>query len=163
MSKRILVIIVALAVVIGGGIAVLALSPSTPEASPQATPTPAVEVAPETSAEAEEAEETAEATAGAYVDYSDAALAAADGTRLLFFHAPWCPQCRTMEEDILASGVPDGVTILKVDYDSNQALRQQYGVTLQTTFVELDAAGNPVQTFVAYDEPSMSAVVAALL
>lgn len=162
MSKRILVIIVALALVIGGGIAVLALSPSTPEAAPQTTPTPVLEVAPQATDEAEE-EEAAEVTPGAYVDYSDTALAAADGTRLLFFHAPWCPQCRTMEEDILASGVPDGVTILKVDYDSNQALRQQYGVTLQTTFVELDAAGNPVQTFVAYDEPSMSAVVAALL
>jgi thiol-disulfide isomerase/thioredoxin len=100
--------------------------------------------------------------AGAYVDYSEEALAAAEGTRVLFFHAPWCPQCRALEEDILAAELPDGVTILKVDYDSNQALRQQYGVTLQTTLVALDADGEASATFVAYDDPTLSSSLTGL-
>lgn len=82
---------------------------------------------------------------------------------LLFFHAPWCPQCRSVESDILAQGVPDGLTIIKVDYDSRQDLRQQYGVTLQTTFVEVDADGTELQKHVAYDDPRLDAVVAAML
>ncbi|WP_309713208.1 thioredoxin family protein [Pseudolysinimonas sp.] len=100
---------------------------------------------------------------GAYVEYSDDAIAQAEGRVLLFFHAPWCPQCRSIESDILAEGVPAGVTIIKIDYDSRQDLRQQYGVTLQTTFVEVDAAGTELQKHVAYDDPHLAAVVAAML
>lgn len=100
--------------------------------------------------------------AGVYVDYSEEALATADGTRVLFFHAPWCPQCRALEEDILSADLPDGVTILKVDYDSHQALRQQYGVTLQTTLVALDEDGEASATFVAYDDPTLSSSLAGL-
>ncbi|WP_404430359.1 thioredoxin family protein [Microbacterium lacus] len=106
---------------------------------------------------------TAEALSpGAYVDYSDAALAAAEGARVLFFHAPWCPQCRALEEDIEANGVPDGVTILKVDYDSQQDLRQRYDVRLQTTLVALDDAGDGAGLFVAYDDPTLNAGLAGL-
>ena len=87
------------------------------------------------------------------------AIASAEGRVLLFFHAPWCPQCRSIEADIVAQGVPDGVTIIKVDYDSHQDLRQQYGVTLQTTFVEVDSAGEALQSYVAYDDPHLEAVI----
>jgi thioredoxin-like negative regulator of GroEL len=102
-------------------------------------------------------------TAGAYIEYSQATLADTEGTKLLFFHAPWCPQCRDLEDDIESKGVPSGVTILKVDYDTNQSLRQKYGVTIQTTVVRVDADGNLVEKFVAYDEPTIAAVSKALL
>lgn len=101
--------------------------------------------------------------AGSYADYSDEALATASGTRLLFFHAPWCPQCRALEADIKQDGVPAGVTILKVDYDSNQGLRQKYGVTIQTTVVLVDADGKLVKRYVAYESPTLDAVKANLL
>ncbi|MEJ1154357.1 thioredoxin family protein [Microbacterium marmarense] len=101
-------------------------------------------------------------TPGAYVEYSEAALASAEGTPVLFFHATWCPQCRALDEDIRASGMPDGITILKVDYDSNQDLRQQYGVTQQTTLVELDSAGNALTTFIPYEDPSLDFALAGL-
>lgn len=68
-----------------------------------------------------------------------------------------------IEEDIKSQGVPDGVTILKVDYDTNQPLRQKYGVTLQTTFVEVDADGNELEKFVAYNEPTFDSVKANLI
>lgn len=123
--------------------------------APDDTPTASATVTPDASAEPE-------ASPGAYIDYSDAALAAAEGTRVLFFHAPWCPQCRSLEADILSSGVPDGITVVKVDYDSQQDLRQQYGVTLQTTVVALDDAGGATSTFVAYDEPTLGAALTGL-
>ena len=81
---------------------------------------------------------------------------------MLFFHASWCPQCRALEEDIEANGVPDGITVLKVDYDSRQDLRQQYDVRQQTTLVVVDGSGARVDSFVPYDEPTLSAGLAGL-
>ncbi|QKJ21011.1 thioredoxin family protein [Microbacterium hominis] len=101
-------------------------------------------------------------TAGSYVDYSESALASAEGTRVLFFHAPWCPQCRALESDIDAVGVPDGVTILKVDYDTSTELRQRYDVRLQTTVVALDDSGAATASFVAYDDPTLDAALTGL-
>lgn len=95
---------------------------------------------------------------GKYADYSETELASAQGQRVLFFHAPWCPQCRSIEKGILKDGVPGGFSILKVDYDTNQDLREKYGVTLQTTFVKIDEQGNEIEKFVAYDEPTFEAV-----
>ncbi len=101
--------------------------------------------------------------AGAYIDYTDTVIAETEGTKILFFHAPWCPQCRDLEADIQANAIPAGVTIVKVDYDSNQALRQEYGVTIQTTIVRIDDEGNLVEKFVAYENPSLSAIKENLL
>lgn len=102
-------------------------------------------------------------TGGSYVDYSDDFIQATSGTKILFFHAPWCPQCRELEADIRARGVPEGVTIAKVDYDSSQRLRQNYGVTLQTTLVKIDDDGNLIAKYIAYDNPDLAAVIANLL
>ena len=129
-------------------------------AEPNASPSPD-RPSPEPTVEPQAAE-TAEPAPGAYVDYSEEALAAASGTRVLFFHAPWCPQCRALESDILAAGVPAGVTVVKVDYDSHQDLRQRYGVRIQTTVVALDGEGNGTATFVAYDEPTLAAALSGL-
>ncbi len=104
-----------------------------------------------------------ENTPGEYIDYKSGIIDETNGTKILFFHAPWCPQCRDLESDIKSSGIPDGVTIIKVDYDTNQALRQKYGVTLQTTVVLVDDEGKAIKKFVAYDDPSLSAVKKNLL
>lgn len=104
-----------------------------------------------------------QSVAGTYVDYNEDSLATAQGTKVLFFHAPWCPQCRSLEADIKKQGVPNGTTILKVDYDTNQDLRRKYGVSIQTTLVKIDKQGNLVKKYVAYDEPTIAAVKANLL
>lgn len=101
--------------------------------------------------------------AGIYTDYSSDALAKSSDTTLLFFHAPWCPQCRAVDADIKADGVPENVTVLKVDYDSRQDLRQKYGVTLQTTFVSVDANGEKIDSYVAYEEPTFDSVLRELV
>jgi thiol-disulfide isomerase/thioredoxin len=103
------------------------------------------------------------AKAGQYVEYSPELVASTPGDKLLFFHADWCSQCVSLEGDIESSGVPDGVTIFKVDYDSNQDLRQQYGVTIQTTVVKVDDNGEMIDSYVAYEDPTLDNVTAALL
>lgn len=160
MNPRLAIVLgIVAAAVVGAVVVLLALPrgelavgpvPATPAAAASSMPSPADPT-------------TGSATAGVYREYSEGAVADAEGRVLLFFHASWCPQCRAIEDDILTQGVPAGVTILHVDYDTHQDLRQRYGVTLQTTFVEVDAAGEPLQTHVAYDEPTLDAVVAAML
>lgn len=100
---------------------------------------------------------------GAYVDYSETVIANTPGTKILFFHAPWCPQCRALEASIKSRTIPTGVTIIKVDYDTNQALRQKYGVTIQTTLVKVDDSGNLIKKYVAYDEPTLETIKENLL
>jgi thiol-disulfide isomerase/thioredoxin len=158
MDKRILLAAAGIVIVIVGVFVAFSLTRGgdpvpTPASGSAAPSTPTESAAPS----------AAPATAGAYVDYNQTAITEAEGRILLFFHAPWCPQCRSVEADIVAQGVPAGVTIIKVDYDSNQGLRQQYGVTLQTTFVEVDGAGTALQSYIAYDDPHLDAVVDAML
>lgn len=101
--------------------------------------------------------------AGQYLDYSPELVASTPGDKLLFFHASWCSQCVKLEDDIEASGVPDGVTVFKVDYDSNQDLRRKYGVTIQTTMVKVGDGGKKLDSYVAYEDPTFDSVSAALL
>ncbi len=102
-------------------------------------------------------------TTSQYVEYSPEIIAKTTGTKILFFYAPWCPQCRALEKSIKAGSIPQGTTIIKIDYDSNQALRQKYEVTIQTTLVRVDDAGNLVEKYVAYDEPTLQSLVDNLL
>ncbi|MBN9606847.1 MAG: thioredoxin family protein [Actinomycetales bacterium] len=176
MNRRILVLVGAAATVIVVAVVALALLggargalETTGEAAPpaaSASAKPSASAAPSPSAAASDPVEPGDAatTAGVYRGYSPEALAEAQGRVLLFFHAPWCPQCRSLEADIAAQGVPDGVTILQVDYDTHQDLRQKYGVTLQTSFVEVDTSGTALQpVYVAYSDPHLAPTLAALL
>ena len=65
---------------------------------------------------------------------------------VLFFHAPWCPFCKTADGEFQSrtSEIPAGVAVLKTDYDSNTSLKQKYGVTYQHTFVQVDDDENLV-------------------
>ncbi|MCA9353280.1 thioredoxin family protein [Candidatus Nomurabacteria bacterium] len=85
---------------------------------------------------------------GTYEAYDPAKLALAeDGKVVLFFHAPWCPTCSLLNKDIEAnlSSIPEGVHILKVDYDTSSELKQKYGVTYQHTLVLVDKDGNMIE------------------
>lgn len=97
---------------------------------------------------------------GTYETYAPEKLAlATKGNVLLFFHADWCPVCRALEAEILAGAmIPEGVHILKVDYDTATSLRQKYGVTVQHTFVQVDANGTAEQKFM--DETTLAGVLA---
>lgn len=151
MSRKVIVFIAAFVLLTGLGMLFLRNKAGEPSVS-STTPTPTATT--DTNAEAK----PNTSTTGIYADYSDTAIANASGERVLFFHAPWCSQCRSIESGIKDQGVPAGLTVIKVDYDGNQALRKKYGVTLQTTFVKVTNSGEFIDKYVAYDEPTFDAV-----
>ena len=92
--------------------------------------------------------------AGRYIDYQTQGqldgLASSD--RWLNFHADWCPFCQALDKNINENleQIPDGVVIVKVDFDDNQDLRVRYGVTRQTVIIQIDAQGNEITRFNGY-------------
>ncbi|OLV18970.1 thioredoxin family protein [Deinococcus marmoris] len=83
-----------------------------------------------------------------YMPYTKAAYDAASGMkRVLFFHATWCPNCRAADADILKKldEIPADVVIFKTDYDKEVALKKQYGITAQHTFVLVDEGGKALK------------------
>jgi thioredoxin 1 len=84
----------------------------------------------------------------AYQPYTKAAFDAAKGQqRVLFFHATWCPTCKAANADLLGNlaKIPKGAVIFKTDYDSEVALKKQYGISYQHTFVLVDAGGKALR------------------
>jgi thiol-disulfide isomerase/thioredoxin len=88
--------------------------------------------------------------AGAYIDHATYAAdttAHEDSTVVLFFHADWCPSCRATDAALTEDGVPEGLTVVKVDFDSQTSLRQEYGIVQQHSFVHVDALGTALATW----------------
>jgi len=88
------------------------------------------------------------AKSGAYQPYTKAAFDTAKGRqRVLFFHATWCPNCKRADADIRANlaDLPAKVVVFKTDYDKEAALKRQYGITSQHTFVLVDARGKALK------------------
>jgi thiol-disulfide isomerase/thioredoxin len=101
----------------------------------------------------DEADEEADLAVGTYRDFSEEALAEPGyETNVIFFHASWCPECRAFEQSIEAGPIPDGVQILKADYDTETALKQKYVVDIQTTFVKVDDSGEMISKWVGYEQ-----------
>jgi len=84
-----------------------------------------------------------------YADYSADPAAFSAGPVVLFFHADWCPKCRETKENLTAdpASLPDGLTVVEVDFDTETGLRQKYGVTVQHTFVQVDAGGEKLSVW----------------
>jgi thiol-disulfide isomerase/thioredoxin len=100
---------------------------------------------------------------GTYEEYTPEKLALAEGsTVVLFFHASWCPTCRSLSRSIEKGldTIPENVHILKVDYDTEVALKKKYKVTTQHTLVEIDAEGSLVNTWLG--TPSLSTLLIEL-
>ena len=68
---------------------------------------------------------------------------------VLFFKADWCPTCKILDKDIQQNidSIPENVTILTADYDTEKDLKKQYRVATQHTLVVLDNQGNQIQTW----------------
>jgi len=160
MNRNRLVAVIAVVALVAGG-AAIAIAVNQPDTMPESTAQQESQPEPQVQETEATEPEAAAPTAGSYVDYSEEALAGAEGDRVLFFHAPWCPQCRALEADIRAGEIPTGLTIFKVDYDSSTGLRQQYGVTLQTTVVYVGENGEELSKQVLYDDTTLAALIAA--
>lgn len=88
--------------------------------------------------------DTSTTASGSYMAYTKSAFdTAKDKKRVYFFHATWCPFCKSADADFTAnlSKIPLGVVLFKTDYDKEVALKKQYGITYQHTFVQVDANG----------------------
>ncbi len=89
--------------------------------------------------------------AGRYQEYSEGAVADSQyATTIVFFYAPWCPECRSFKKAITDGQIPDGVQVLEADFDSSTDLKKKYGVTLQSTFVRVNTAGELQKKWVGY-------------
>jgi thioredoxin 1 len=66
-----------------------------------------------------------------------------------FFSATWCPDCQALEKNLTSATdlakLGKNTVIVKVDYDSQSALKQKYAITHQTAFVRIDAQGNALK------------------
>lgn len=88
---------------------------------------------------------------GELVDYDPAALASSDAeTDILFFHAAWCTVCNSVERNLEAGAIPEGVRIHKVDHDSSvgQDLSDKYNIPIQYSMVQVDKSGNEITQWV---------------
>jgi thiol-disulfide isomerase/thioredoxin len=116
------------------------------EVAPSASPT--VPAEPDAPQEAEQASsEAARSGPGSYItlaEYDADKGTYASTDVVLFFNAEWCSTCKKARDNIEASlaSIPSGLTIVVVDFDTANDLRQKYGVTVQHTFVQVDADGN---------------------
>ena len=77
------------------------------------------------------------------MNYDEAKVKAAliDGQKVvLFFHAAWCPTCRSLDSAINSdlTSIPQDTLIMKVDYDTSDTMKRKYGVTIQHTTVLID-------------------------
>lgn len=155
MIKKIIIGSVIAAVVVGGLVAAVAFRPiDNAPTSTNNTPQPQDDKDTEPT-------DTTTLSEGRYVTYSDGAVREGTYTdTILFFHASWCPECRAFEQAIEASAIPDGVQILKVDYDTSDSLKSAHGVTLQSTFVKVNADGDKLSSWVGYGkDKSINAVL----
>ncbi len=85
---------------------------------------------------------------GFYEAYDASKISRAeDGTVILFFHASWCPSCRALNADIEKNldSIPEKISILKTDYDTETELKKKYGVTYQHTLVQVDQNGEMIK------------------
>lgn len=143
MNRIILGILVAI-LIIGGGTLFIFSSNGNDDASDlQSVPVVQNEADTDTIPESE----TIPTTAGEYIDYSPEAVASAQGTKVLFFHASWCSTCQALDQNIKAGRVPDGVAIFNLDYDTEDELRSKYEVRTQHTLVQIDDDGNKIKSW----------------
>lgn len=148
MSKTLLTIVGIIAIITVVTAAVFLLSSEDDrqaEIPNQTTQTNQVEVTDETTSEP-----VAESSVvGSYVDYQQGQTLQSSATNktVVFFHADWCPTCRFFENDINETGVPNGIIIVKADYDVETELKAQYSVNVQSTFVLLDENGEVEKTW----------------
>jgi thiol-disulfide isomerase/thioredoxin len=95
----------------------------------------------------QEKETTAMKAVGNYANYDQNLLGRYENT-VLFFHATWCPSCRAADAALSGAEIPEGLSVLKLDFDTATDLRKKYGVTSQHTFVQVDAQGNLIKKWV---------------
>ena len=84
---------------------------------------------------------------GSYLDYKSELLTQADtGDVVLFFHAAWCPTCRLLDNNLIKDyeKIPADLTVLQVNYDKEDELKEKYDIAYQHTLVQVDSSGKQI-------------------
>lgn len=172
MNQKSIIGIVALVVIVAGGIGVYVSNNSKKEAAKEQASamekekdSPAImqKEASTTESEAMMKKDSGDvmSKAGTYESYNASKLAMASATHnvVLFFRASWCPTCIAVDKDIRANlgSIPGNLTILDVNYDNSTELKKKYGITYQHTFVQVDAQGTLIKKWSG--SPTLAAIV----
>gem|GEM_PF-823420 len=95
-----------------------------------------------------------------YYQYTDSTLQKAQqqGKVVLYFWAPWCSTCTSLDIELQKNqiGIPEGITVLRIEYDNSADLKNKYQVITQHTFVQIDSQGNMVTSWVGGDIDNFS-------
>lgn len=87
-----------------------------------------------------------------YIEYSETNLVKAQekGRVVLYFWASWCPTCKVLDKELRERGseLPNDVTILKANYDTEKELKKKYQIVQQHTLVQVDKNGNEVTKWI---------------
>lgn len=90
-----------------------------------------------------------------YLDYSSDRLnqAIKRGRVVLFFAAPWCSTCTGLDNELKEKSkeLPEDVTILKVNFDTQKDLKRKYQVIYQHTLVQIDTEGGEIAKWIGGD------------
>ena len=100
-----------------------------PAAGSSSAPAPSASQSVEAGAEVEESPEP-DGRLVSYAEWEADPAAYADSDVVLYFAASWCHNCQDTD-----------ASLVKIDYDERTDLRQEYGVTVQHTFVKVDESG----------------------
>lgn len=86
--------------------------------------------------------------------------ALADNQKILLgFHADWCHVCKA-NEPIIVSGLENSdVVAFRINYDTAQDLKSQYGVTLQSTYIFLEGEKEVERKTGVLNETSFSELI----
>lgn len=87
------------------------------------------------------------AEGGVYLPYTPTAMAQASGNIVLFFYASWSPASIATNKDITDKRdmLTKDITILRVNYDDADDMKQQYGITEQQTYVQVTNTGELIK------------------
>lgn len=90
--------------------------------------------------------------APSYEWYSKDALIKAQqkGRAVVYFWAVWCPTCKVLDAQLKerSNELPEDVTILKTNYDTEKELKKKYQIVQQHTLVQVDKEGNEVTKWI---------------
>ena len=82
-----------------------------------------------------------------YQNYEQEVEKYKDSRVVMFFNASWCSTCKIARDNFESSldQIPSDLTIVVVDFDNSDDLRKKYGITVQHTFVQIDANGESLK------------------
>lgn len=91
-----------------------------------------------------------------YYEYSPRSLELAhqlSDTVILYFWAPWCTTCSTLDLEIEKNPeiIPQDAVVLRIPYDTAADLKKKYAVTIQHTFVLLNKNNEALNLVVGGD------------